>query len=406
MSAHNIVYLDYNATTPVDKRVLDAMLPYFCEKFGNAASRNHEYGHEAAAAVEHAREQVASLIGADAKDVVFTSGATESDNIAIKGVAEMYADKGRHLVTARAEHKAVLDSCAHLEQLGWDITYLKGDEYGRVSPQEVADAIRDDTVLVSIMAANNEVGTINPVAEIGGVCRERGVFFHSDATQAVGKAPLDVEAMSIDLASLSAHKFYGPKGVGALYARRRRPRVRLRCQMDGGGHERGLRSGTLNVPGIVGMGAAAEIAGAERAADVERTTKLRDRLEQSIRAELDQVKLNGHPSERLCNTLNLSFAFVEGESMMMKMKDVAVSSASACTSATLEPSHVLKAMDVPEELAHNSIRFSLGRFTTEQDVDHAARRVVAAVKELRELSPLYDMAKSGIDLGRVQWQGH
>jgi len=398
------IYLDHNATTPIDPRVLEAMMPYLTEKFGNAASRNHSFGWAAEAAVEAAREQVATLIAATSKAIVFTSGATESNNLAIKGVAEMYKDKGRHIVTSLTEHKAVIDPCKRLEQNGFEVTWLKGDENGLVCPQEVAEAITDKTILISIMPANNEVGTINPVAEIGALAKQRGVFFHCDATQAVGKIPIDVERMGIDLLSLSAHKIYGPKGVGALYVRRRGPRVRLSCQMDGGGHERGMRSGTLNVPGIVGLGAAAELAGKEMPAEARRLARLRDYLEQGIRSRLDYVKLNGHPTLRLPGTVNLSFAYVEGEALMMKMNDVAVSSASACTSASLEPSHVLRAMGVPDDLAHSSIRFSLGRNTTKAEIDYAIERLVEAVNELRRLSPLYELAQEGVDVGKVQWK--
>jgi len=398
------VYLDHNATTPVDPRVLDAMLPYLREKFGNAASRNHSFGWAAEAGVEAAREQIATLIGTGPKAIVFTSGATESNNLAIKGVAEMYKDKGRHIITSLTEHKAVIDPCKRLQQHGFEVTWLKGDENGLVCPQEVAEALTDKTILISIMAANNEVGTINPVAEIGALAKRREVFFHCDATQAVGKIPINVEQMGIDLLSLSAHKIYGPKGVGALYIRRRGPRVRLSCQMDGGGHERGMRSGTLNVPGIVGLGAAAELAGKEMPAEARRLAQLRDHLEQGIRSRLDYVKLNGHPTLRLPGTVNLSFAYVEGEALMMKMNDVAVSSASACTSASLEPSHVLRAMGVPDDLAHNSIRFSLGRNTTRAEIDYAIERVVKAVNELRRLSPLYELAQEGVDTTKVQWK--
>ena len=392
MAVKTPVYLDNNATTPVDPRVLEAMMPYLTEHFGNAASRSHAFGWNAEAAVEGARQQVASLIGADAKEIIFTSGATESDNLAIKGAVEMHRDKGNHVITCATEHKAVLDTCKYLAEHGCEVTFLPVDEQGLVTAEQVDQAITDRTVLISIMAANNEVGTIHPVAEIGRVAKARGVLLHTDATQAYGKIPLDVEAMGIDLLSLSAHKIHGPKGVGALYVRRRKPRVRLAIQMHGGGHERGMRSGTLNVPGIVGLGAAAEICGREMAAEARRLTALRDRLHQGITGRLDQVKLNGHPTARLPNTLNLSFAYIEGESLMMKMKDVAVSSASACTSASLEPSFVLRAMGLPDELAHGSIRFSLGRFTTAEEIDFAVEQVAAAATELRELSPLYELA--------------
>ena len=397
------IYLDHNATTPVDPRVLAAMIPYLTGIFGNAASRNHPFGWKAEEAVEEAREQIATLIGAAAKEIIFTSGATESDNLAIKGVAEMYRQRGNHIITCLTEHKAVLDTCKYLEAHGCEVTYLRPDSDGVVAPEQVAAAITDKTILITLMLANNEVGTLHPVAEIGKAAKRRGVIFHSDATQALGKVPVDVEAMGIDLLSLSAHKLYGPKGVGCLYVRRRGPRVRLTCQMHGGGHERGMRSGTLNVAGIVGLGAACEIAGEEMAAEAARLTALRDRLTEGVMARLDHVKLNGHPAQRLPNTVNLSFAFVEGEALMMKMKDIAVSSGSACTSASLEPSHVLAAMDVPDDMAHSSIRFSLGRFTTEEEIDYAVEQVVKAVSDLRELSPLYEMAQEGVDISKVKW---
>ena len=393
MSVKTPIYLDNNATTPVDRRVLEAMLPYLTDQFGNAASRSHAYGWKAEAAVGQAREQVALLINASPKEIIFTSGATESDNLAIKGVAEMYRDKGNHVITCATEHKAVIDTCKHLAEGGYEVTFLPPDEYGRVSPEQVADAITDRTILISIMVANNEIGTIHPITGIGAVAKEKGVLFHTDATQAYGKIPIDVAAMGIDLLSLSAHKIYGPKGIGALYVRRQAPRVRLAIQMHGGGHERGMRSGTLNVPGIVGLGVAAELCGREMPAEAPRLASLRDRLQRGITDALDHVKLNGHPSQRLPNTVNLSFAYVEGESLMMKMDDVAVSSASACTSASLEPSFVLRALGVPDELAHGSIRFSLGRFNTAEEIEYAIGRVVASVRELRELSPLYELAQ-------------
>ncbi len=399
------IYMDYNATTPVDPRVLEAMMPYLTDIFGNAASRSHSFGWAAEAGVEAARKQIADLIGTGPKAIIFTSGATESDNLAIKGVVEMYKDKGNHVITSLAEHKAVIDPCKRLEAHGYEVTWLKSDQYGRVSAEQVADAITDKTVLISIMAANNEIGTVNLIAEIGKVAKEREVFFHSDATQAIGKIPIDAEAMGVDLLSLSGHKMYGPKGVGALYVRRRGPRVRLTCQMDGGGHERGMRSGTLNVPGIVGMGAAAEIAAKELTSDAARLVKLRTRLEEGIMSRLPHVTLNGHPTERLPNTVNLSFAYVEGEALMMKVKNVAVSSGSACTSASLEPSHVLRSMDVPDDLAHSSIRFSLGRFTTKEEVDYVIEHMVEAVNDLRRLSPLYEMAMEGVDIREVKWKG-
>ena len=395
------IYMDHNATTPLDKRVLEAMMPYLTGEFGNAASRSHVFGWNAEAAVEAAREQVAKLIGASAKDLVFTSGATESDNLALKGAAQMYRSKGNHIITCLTEHKAVLDTCKRLIEEGFEVTFLTPDRSGQVSAEQVEAAITDKTTLVSLMAANNETGTLHPLAAIGQVTRRHNVLFHSDATQAAGKVPLDVEAMSLDLVSLSGHKMYGPKGVGALYVRRVGPRVRLVAQMDGGGHERGMRSGTLNVAGIVGMGAAAAIAMAQMSSEAARLTALRDRLHERICSQLDQVSLNGHPTQRLPNTLNLSFAYVEGEAMMLKIKDVAVSSGSACTSASLEPSHVLRAMGVGDELAHSSIRFSLGRFTTADEVDFAADQVVRAAKQLREMSPLYELAQEADKAGKA-----
>ena len=398
------IYMDYQATTPVDPRVLEAMLRYFTERFGNAASRNHRYGWEAEEAVEKARQQIAALIGASPKEIVFTSGSTESINLALKGAAEMYAEKGKHIVTSQAEHKAVLDVCKHLEQRGFEVTYLQPDKSGRVGVEQVAGALRADTILVALMWANNEVGTLNPVREIGALCHSKGILFFSDATQAAGKLPVDVEADQVDMLCISGHKLYGPKGVGVLYVRRRSPRVRLVAQMDGGGHERGMRSGTLNVPSIVGLGQACEIARVELPAESARTSELRDHLERRIFGELDFVHLNGNREHRLPNNLNVSFAFVEGESLIMGISDVAVSSGSACTSASLEPSHVLRAMQVGEDLAHSSIRFGIGRFTTREELDFAANQVIAAVRRLRELSPLYEMAQEGVDLKSVQWQ--
>jgi cysteine desulfurase len=400
------IYLDYQATTPVDPRVLESMLPYFTQTFGNAASRSHSFGWKAEEAVEAAREQIAAAIGASGKEIIFTSGSTEAINLALKGVAEMYASKGKHVVTSLVEHKAVLDTCKHLEKLGCEVTYLKPDRTARIAPEQVRAAIRPDTVLVALMWANNEVGTLNPIREIGKVCRELGVLFFTDATQAVGKVPVDVEADHVDLLCLSAHKLYGPKGVGALYVRRKNPRVRLAAQMDGGGHERGMRSGTLNVPGIVGLGKACELARTELAEESARCRALRDHLHERIEQELGFVELNGHPTERLPGNLNLSFHFVEGESLIMGVSDVAVSSGSACTSASLEPSHVLRAMDVGEDLAHSSIRFGIGRFTTREEVDYAATAVVKAVKRLREMSPLYELAQEGVDLKTIQWQAN
>jgi cysteine desulfurase len=400
------IYMDYNATTPVDARVLEAMLPFFQGRFGNAASRNHTFGWEAEEAVEKAREQVASAIGASAKEIIWTSGATESNNIAIKGVAAMYADKGRHIITQVIEHKAVIDPCKYLEQHGCQVTFLPVDRQGRVDPEQVREAITDQTILVSIMHGNNEIGTINPVGEIGRICKERDVLFHTDCCQTFGKLPIDVEAMGIDLLSCSGHKIYGPKGVGALYVRRRKPRVRCEPVLHGGGHERGMRSGTLNVPGIVGMGRAAELCVQHQVEEIERVTRLRNRMKDGLFNRLDEIYLNGHPTERIPNNLNVSFLYVEGESLMMGFNDIAVSSGSACTSASLEPSYVLKALGLGDDLAHSSIRFSIGRFTTEEEIDYAIERVCAAVEKLREMSPLYEMAQEGIDLSKVQWAAH
>jgi cysteine desulfurase len=397
------IYMDYHATTPVDPRVLQAMLPYFTEQFGNAASRNHSYGWEAERAVDKARQQVAELIGASSKEVVFTSGATESNNLAIKGVAEMYAEKGDHIITASTEHKAVLDTCKRLEKRGCRITILGVGRDGLVDLKALAAAITDKTILVSIMLANNEIGVLQPVREIGRIAKERGVLFHTDATQAVGKVPVNVIEDNIDLMSISAHKMYGPKGVGALYVRRKNPRVQLTSQMDGGGHERGMRSGTLNVTGIVGLGEACAVCGHEMAAESVRLAALRDRLKARLEAALDEVYVNGSMQHRLPSNLNMSFAYVEGESLLMGIKDVAVSSGSACTSATLEPSYVLKALGIGDDLAHTSIRFGLGRFNTEEEVDYVADRVVETVRKLRELSPLYEMAREGVDLKTVAW---
>ncbi len=401
------IYLDYQATTPLDPRVLEAMLPYFTEHFGNAASRSHAFGWTAEQAVEKARAQVAEILGASPKEIVFTSGSTEAINLALKGAAEMYAEKGKHIVTSEVEHKAVLDTCKHLEQNGWQVTYLAPTKTGRITRDMVAAALRPDTVLVALMWANNEVGTLNPIREIGALCRERGVLFFTDATQAVGKVPVDVEADHVDMLCLSGHKIYGPKGVGCLYVRRKNPRVRLVSQMDGGGHERGMRSGTLNVPSIVGLGKACEIARVDFEKDLAHTRGLRDEFERRVLAALDHVTLNGDVEHRLPNNSNLSFSYVEGESMIMGIKDVAVSSGSACTSASLEPSHVLRAMGVGDELAHSSIRFGFGRFSTREEVDFAVDQVVKAVRRLRELSPLYEMVQEGVDLSTVNWQaGH
>ena len=400
------VYMDNNSTTRTDPRVLEAMMPYFTEKFGNSASRNHAYGWETEEGVDLAREQVASIINASSKEIIFTSGATESNNLAIKGVAAMYKKKGNHIISAVTEHKAVIDTCMRLERDGCSVTFLPVDKYGIVSPQQVADAITDKTVIVSIMAANNEIGTVHPLKEIGAICKAKGVLFHTDATQTVGKIPMDVEDMGIDLLSMTAHKMYGPKGVGALYVRRKDPRVRLDAMLDGGGHERGMRSGTLNVTGIVGMGMAAEICRKELHSESERLLKLRNRLHEGINSKLEDAYLNGHPIHRLPGNLNISFAFVEGEGLMMGSKDVAVSSGSACTSASLEPSYVLKALGLGDELAHSSIRFGLGRFNTEEEVDFVINDVVRAVNHLRDMSPLYEMHRQGIDLKTVQWAAH
>jgi len=399
------IYMDNHATTPMDQRVLGAMLPYFTEKFGNAASRNHSFGWAGEEAVDKARGQIAALINAKSKEIIFTSGATESDNLAIKGVVEFYKDKGNHVITCVTEHKAILDSCKALERAGKaTVTYLPVDQYGMVDPDDVRRAITDKTVLITIMAANNEIGTIHPIAEIGRIAKEKGIVFHSDATQGVGKIPMDVEKAGIDLLSASAHKMYGPKGIGILYVRSKGPRVRLTPIIDGGGHERGLRSGTLNVPGIVGMGAASEIAGQEMEQESARLCSLRDKLQAGLFERLDEVYLNGHPTQRLPGNLNVSFAFVEGESLLMGIRDVAVSSGSACTSATLEPSYVIRALGTEEELAHSSIRFGLGRFNTEEEVDFVAQRVTEEVRRLRDMSPLYEMAKEGIDLKSVEWK--
>jgi cysteine desulfurase len=383
------IYMDNQATTPVDPRVLDAMLPYFKADFGNAASRTHSFGWTAEAAVDRAREQIAELIHADAREIIFTSGATESDNLAIKGVASVHRERGGHLITQATEHHAVLDSCKALERRGFELTVLPVDRYGQVAPGTVSDAIRGDTMLVSIMAASNEIGTVQPLDEIGAICRERNILFHCDATQAVGKLPIDVQALGIDLLSISAHKLYGPKGVGALYVRSR-PRVRLVAEIDGGGHERGMRSGTLNVPGIVGLGAACELARAEMFAEGTRLRALRERLRTHLFDGLDGIYLNGHPEERLDGNLNISFEGVDGESLLVGLDDIALSSGSACTSAAMEPSYVLRALGVPTRLAESSIRFGLGRFNTEAEIDHVAGRVVDEVGRLREISPYSD----------------
>jgi len=400
------IYMDNHATTQVDPRVFKAMLPYLTDVFGNSASRNHSFGWEAEEATEKARKQVAELIGATSKEIVFTSGATESDNLALKGVAQMYAEKGNHIITAATEHKAILDTCKRLEKEGVRVTYLPVQTNGLIDLDQLRAAITDKTILISIMYANNEIGVLQPVAEIGKIAKERGVLFHTDGTQAAGKIPVNVTQDNIDLMSISAHKMYGPKGVGALYVRRRNPRVQLTAQMDGGGHERGMRSGTLNVPGIVGLGEACAIAKAEMAEESKRMAYLRDKLKDRLLASLDEVYINGTQEHRLPNNLNISFAYVEGESLLMGINDVAVSSGSACTSATLEPSYVLKALGAGDDLAHSSIRFGLGRFNTEEEVDYVAEKVIDVVKKLRELSPLYEMFKEGIDLSKVQWAAH
>jgi cysteine desulfurase len=400
------VYLDNHATTPMDPRVFEAMKPYFLEDFGNAASRNHQFGWRAEKAVEIARKQIAALINANEKEIIFTSGATESDNMAILGVAEMYAEKGDHIITTNIEHKAILDSCKIAEKRNFKVTYLPVDKFGQVSIDDVRNAITEKTILISIIFANNEIGTINPIAAIGALAKEKGILFHTDAVQGVGRVPIDVEAMKIDLLSISGHKLYGPKGVGALYVRRKNPRVKVSPLIHGGGHERGMRSGTLNVPGIVGLGKACELAKEELGQDAERQRFLRDRLQSKLFEALDEIHLNGHPVDRLPNNLNVSFAFVEGESLMMGIKDIAVSSGSACTTASLEPSYVLRAIGVTEDLAHTSIRFGLGRFTTQEEIDFTAEQVIKTVRRLREMSPLYEMAKEGIDLKNVNWATH
>ena len=402
------IYLDNHATTPMDPRVLEAMIPYFTGKFGNAASRNHQFGWEAEQAVETAREQIAKLIGATAKEIIFTSGATESNNLAIKGVAEMYKEKGNHIITAATEHKAVLDTCKRLEKYGYRVTYLPVQADGLINLEDLKRAMDDKTILVTIMTANNEIGVLQPIDEIGKICKEKGVLFHTDAVQAVGKVPLDVNKSNVSLMSMTGHKLYGPKGVGALYVRRKNPRVQLSAIIDGGGHERGMRSGTLNVPGIVGFGTACEIAMKEMAEESKRLTQLRDRLKEKLLNNLDETHVNGTMEHRLPGNLNISFVYVEGESLLMGINDIAVSSGSACTSATLEPSYVLKALGLGDDVAHSSIRFGIGRFNTEAEIDYVADRMIDTVKKLRELSPLYEMVKEGIDLSKIAWQteGH
>jgi cysteine desulfurase len=399
------IYLDNNATTPTDPRVVEAMIPYFTEFFGNAASRNHPFGWKAEEAVSYAREQIAALIGANEKEIIFTSGATESNNVALKGVYEMYAAKGNHFITVSTEHKAILDACKHLEKQGAEVTYLSVGEDGLLSVEQIAEAIKPNTVLVSVMYGNNELGVIQPIREIGALCKERGVLFHTDATQAVGKIPVDVMADHIDLMSFTAHKMYGPKGVGALYVRRKNPRVKVTAQLDGGGHERGMRSGTLNVTGIVGFGKACELCRLEMADEAKRLSALRDKLENAL-LTVEESYLNGNKANRLPHTTNISFKYVEGEGLMMGIKDIAVSSGSACTSASLEPSYVLKSLGLDDELAHSSLRFGLGRFTTEEEIDFTIKCVSDAVQRLRDMSPLWEMFKEGIDLKSIQWSEH
>ena len=400
------IYLDNHSTTPCDPRVVEVMLPYFTEKFGNAASRNHSFGWEGEEGVEHARKQIAHLIGADAKEIIFTSGATESDNLALQGIVAMYREKGDHIITSATEHRAVIDTAKYLEKKGVTVTFLPVDKAGMVSPEDVRNAITDKTILISVMLANNEIGTINPIAEIGKVAKEKGIIFHCDATQGVGKIPVNVQEMGIDLMSFSAHKIYGPKGIGALYVRRRAPRVRLEPMIYGGGHERGMRSGTLPVPLIVGFGKACELCEQEMATEAVRMAKMRDRLQEGIMGAMEEVYLNGHPTERLPGNLNISFAYVEGEALLMGVKEIALSSGSACTSATLEPSYVLRALGVGSDLAHSSIRFGLGRFNTDEEIEYTIDRMLKAVTHLREMSPLYEMAKEGVDLKSVQWAAH
>lgn len=400
------IYLDNNATTPMDPRVLEAMLPYFTEHFGNAASRNHPFGWEAEEAVDYAREQVAKLIGADSKEIIFTSGATEGDNLALKGVYEMYASKGNHIITCTTEHKAVLDTCKHIERLGGEVTYLEVQPDGLIDLKELEAAIKPTTILIAIMYANNEIGVIQPVKEISNIARKHGILFFTDATQAVGKIPVDVNKDGIDLMAFSAHKMYGPKGVGALYVRRKNPRVKVTAQMDGGGHERGMRSGTLNVPGIVGFGKACELARLEMAEDTARISKLRDKLENAL-TQIEETYVNGNRDHRLPHVSNISFKYVEGEGLLMGFnKNIALSSGSACTSASLEPSYVLKALGLGDDLAHSSLRFGLGRFTTEEQIDYTIKSVTDTVLKLREMSPLWEMFKEGVDIDKIEWAHH
>ncbi|GAB4308521.1 MAG: IscS subfamily cysteine desulfurase [Myxococcota bacterium] len=397
------IYMDYAATTPVDSRVLEAMIPYFSEVFGNAASQSHIFGWKAAEAVQIGRERVAELINASPKEIIFTSGATESDNLALKGVADKYQSKGNHIITVKTEHKAILDTARYLEKKGFEVSYLNVNREGLINLDELTSAIKESTILVSVMAVNNEIGVIQPLREISEICKEKGVFFHTDAAQALGKIPLDVKALNIDLMSLSAHKAYGPKGIGALYVRAGRDAPKLEIQMHGGGHEKGRRSGTLNVPGIVGFGKACEIARNEMAEEHTRILKLRESLREQIQSGLEEVFVNGSLEHRVAGNLNMSFRFVEGEGLMLAIKDVAVSSGSACTSESLSPSHVISALGVSDELVHTSLRFSLGRFTTQEEIDYVARSVIREVKRLREMSPLYEMAREGVDISSVNW---
>jgi cysteine desulfurase len=400
------IYLDHNATTPCDPRVVEAMVPYFTNSFGNAASRNHPFGWQAEEAVDNAREQIAKLIGADTKEIIFTSGATEADNLALKGVFEMYASKGNHIITCNIEHKAVLDTCKHLEKEGAEITYLKVNPDGLIDLKELEAAFKPTTILVAIMYANNEIGTVMPMKEISDMAKKRGVLVFSDATQAVGKIPVDVNKDGIDLMAFTAHKMYGPKGVGVLYVRRKNPRVKVTAQMDGGGHERGMRSGTLNVPGIVGLGKACELCMQEMEQDTKRLSALRDKLETSL-LKLEEAYVNGSSQHRVPHVSNISFKYVEGEGLMMGFnKDIAVSSGSACTSASLEPSYVLKALGLGDDLAHSSLRFGLGRFTTEEQIDYTIEQVTKTVNRLREMSPLWEMYKDGIDMNNIEWAHH
>jgi len=399
------IYLDNNATTPLDPRVLEAMMPYLTDVFGNAASRNHPFGWAAEEGVDYAREQIAKLINCDPKEIIFTSGATESDNLGIKGVFEMYSQKGSHVITATTEHKAVLDTCKHLEKLGGRVTYLPVNEQGLISLEELEAAMTPETILVTIMYGNNETGTIQSIREIAKIAHKHGALFMSDGTQAVGKIPVDVQADGIDIMAFTAHKMYGPKGVGALYVRRKNPRVKVTAQMDGGGHERGMRSGTLNVPGIVGLGKACELARLEMEADTARLSAMRDRLEAEL-TTLEESYVNGSREQRLPHVTNISFKYVEGEGLMMGVKDLAVSSGSACTSASLEPSYVLKALGLSDDLAHSSLRFGLSRFTTDEQIDYAINHVKEAVTKLREMSPLWEMFKEGIDLSKIEWAEH